>query len=55
MPPTGLVIDGKVVFDGPSAALTPEKLGELYGADAEELLFGEAMTPAKDRRPGFFI
>lgn len=28
---------GKVVYDGPSAALTPQLLGELYGADAEEL------------------
>lgn len=36
---------GKIVFDGPSAALTAEKLAELYGAEAEELLLGEAMTP----------
>jgi phosphonate transport system ATP-binding protein len=50
-PRTVALRDGKVIFDGPSAALTPEKLGELYGADAEELLFGEAITPAKDRRP----
>ncbi len=50
-PRTVALRDGKVVFDGPSAALTPEKLGELYGADAKELLFGEAITPAKDRRP----
>jgi phosphonate transport system ATP-binding protein len=50
-PRTVALRDGKVVFDGPSAALTPEKLGELYGADAEELLFGEAITPAKGRRP----
>ena len=36
---------GKVVFDGPSRALTPALLGELYGADAHELfepgVFGE--------------
>ncbi|HZB61093.1 MAG TPA: ATP-binding cassette domain-containing protein, partial [Microvirga sp.] len=37
-PRTVALRDGKVVFDGPSAALTPEKLGELYGAEAEELL-----------------
>jgi phosphonate transport system ATP-binding protein len=49
-PRTVALRDGKVVFDGPSAALTPEKLSELYGADAEELLFGEAIAPAKDRR-----
>lgn len=28
---------GKVVYDGPSSALTPQLLGELYGADVEEL------------------
>lgn len=28
---------GRVVYDGPSAALTPQLLGELYGADVEEL------------------
>jgi phosphonate transport system ATP-binding protein len=49
-PRTVALRDGKVVFDGPSAALTPEKLSELYGADAEELLFGEAMTPAHPSR-----
>lgn len=36
---------GRVVFDGPSSALTPAMLAELYGADARELfdpaLFGE--------------
>ncbi len=29
---------GQVVFDGPSSALTPELLHELYGVQAEELL-----------------
>ncbi|MFL9928324.1 phosphonate ABC transporter ATP-binding protein [Paraburkholderia sp. RL18-103-BIB-C] len=29
---------GKVVYDGPSAALTPELLKKLYGDDARELL-----------------
>ena len=28
---------GRVVYDGPSSALTPQLLGELYGADAEQL------------------
>jgi phosphonate transport system ATP-binding protein len=36
---------GKVVYDGPSSALTPALLGELYGSGARELfepgLFGE--------------
>ncbi|WP_011300296.1 phosphonate ABC transporter ATP-binding protein [Cupriavidus necator] len=29
---------GKVVYDGPSAALTPDMLRDLYGTEAEELL-----------------
>ncbi len=29
--------DGRIVYDGPSHALTPEFLGELYGADSEAL------------------
>jgi phosphonate transport system ATP-binding protein len=29
---------GRIVYDGPSAALTPALLRELYGADAEEIL-----------------
>lgn len=38
---------GRVVYDGPSAALTPALLGELYGSDAEEL-FGRMLgSPAE--------
>jgi phosphonate transport system ATP-binding protein len=36
---------GKVVYDGPSAALTPAMLQELYGAEAGELL-QPALPPA---------
>ena len=28
---------GRVVYDGPSSALTPELLGELYGSEARDL------------------
>lgn len=36
---------GKVVFDGPSADLTPALLRELYGADADEILsLGDHIT-----------
>lgn len=51
---------GKVVYDGPSAALTPEFLGDLYGAESEELFLpgldtstnpGKQKT-AKPRAPG---
>lgn len=50
---------GRVVYDGPSAALTPQLLGELYGADAEELFREAAGQPGnedvrtcKQARPG---
>jgi phosphonate transport system ATP-binding protein len=39
--------DGEVVYDGPSSALTPSFLAELYGAESEEL-FLPGMT---DLRP----
>jgi phosphonate transport system ATP-binding protein len=43
---------GRVVYDGPSAALTPQLLGELYGADAEELFGMMLDSPAlKMRNP----
>jgi phosphonate transport system ATP-binding protein len=41
---------GCVVYDGPSAALTPQLLGELYGADAEEL-FGKRLDGPATNRP----
>jgi phosphonate transport system ATP-binding protein len=38
---------GRIVYDGPSAALTPQLLGELYGSDAHEL-FGRMLdNPAQ--------
>jgi phosphonate transport system ATP-binding protein len=40
---------GCVVYDGPSAALTPKLLGELYGADAEELFGKKLDSPAMNR------
>ncbi len=36
-PRTIALRQGEVVYDGPSHALTPEFLGELYGAESEEL------------------
>ena len=29
---------GRIVYDGPSGALTPAFLSELYGAESEELI-----------------
>jgi phosphonate transport system ATP-binding protein len=37
-PRTIALRDGKVVFDGPSSALTNQSLMELYGAGSEELI-----------------
>jgi phosphonate transport system ATP-binding protein len=37
-PRTIALSHGKIVYDGPSCALTPELLQKLYGADAHELL-----------------
>jgi len=46
---------GKVVYDGPSAALTPAMLRELYGTDAAELLDGttlpDTLAPATPATP----
>ncbi|MEO1161484.1 MAG: phosphonate ABC transporter ATP-binding protein [Pseudomonadota bacterium] len=46
-PRTIALRSGKVVYDGPSAALTPDFLGELYGAESEELFL-----PGLDAAPG---
>jgi len=48
-PRTVALRDGAVVFDGPSTALTPGFLGELYGAESEELFLpalGDAAAAA---------
>lgn len=44
---------GRVVYDGPSAALTPTLLRELYGAEADEILaLGDHITSLQEpRRP----
>lgn len=41
-PRTIALRDGRVVFDGPSTALTNDFLRELYGADSEELILPDA-------------
>ena len=41
---------GRVVYDGPSSALTPAFLSELYGAESEELFLpGIGSSAAKER------
>jgi phosphonate transport system ATP-binding protein len=51
-PRTIALRDGKVVFDGPSSALTNQSLMELYGASSEELITEAA--PAFTVAPGRF-
>lgn len=41
---------GEVVFDGPTAELTADRLGELYGAEAEQLLLGD-IAPGVAQKP----
>jgi phosphonate transport system ATP-binding protein len=41
---------GSVVYDGPSAGLTPAVLRELYGAEADDILsLGDAISSLEDR------
>ena len=53
-PRTIALRDGEVVYDGPSHALTPEFLGELYGAESEELFLPgiEEKTEEKSKDRG---
>jgi phosphonate transport system ATP-binding protein len=46
-PRTIALKDGRIVYDGPSRALTPEFLNALYGAESEELFLPpiEEMSP----------
>lgn len=44
---------GKVVYDGPSAALTEAQFCSLYGAECDDILFGKNdLTPAWRRHEG---
>lgn len=52
-PRTVALRDGVVVYDGPSDALTPAFLGELYGAESKELFLpGMDDESAKNTRKG---
>ncbi|SDC15162.1 phosphonate ABC transporter ATP-binding protein [Paraburkholderia lycopersici] len=48
-PRTVALRDGRVVYDGPSSALTPALLQQLYGGAARELLEPDAAAPAIQR------
>jgi phosphonate transport system ATP-binding protein len=43
---------GRVVYDGPSVALTPALLRELYGAEADDILaLGDHISSLQDSKP----
>ena len=42
---------GEVVYDGPSSALTPDFLAELYGAESEELFLPGLATSQVSQKP----
>ena len=51
-PRTIALRQGRVVYDGPSVALTPTLLRELYGADADDILaLGDHISSLQDRQP----
>jgi len=50
-PRTIALRDGRVVYDGPSGALTPDFLNELYGAESESLFLPAlGSEPARERQ-----
>jgi phosphonate transport system ATP-binding protein len=48
-PRTIALRNGEVVYDGPSEALTPDFLSELYGAESEELFLPGLGEPSKSK------
>jgi phosphonate transport system ATP-binding protein len=51
-PRTVALHQGRVVYDGPSVALTPTLLRELYGADADDILaLGDHISSLQDNKP----
>jgi phosphonate transport system ATP-binding protein len=50
-PRTIALRDGEIVYDGPSSALTPAFLSELYGAESEELCLPRVGEEASDATP----
>jgi phosphonate transport system ATP-binding protein len=51
-PRTVALHQGRVVYDGPSAALTPALLRELYGAEADDILaLGDHISSLQDHKP----
>ncbi len=52
-PRTIALRNGEVVYDGPSEALTPDFLGDLYGAESEELFLPGLSENKSDKQETF--
>ncbi|MDR3440884.1 phosphonate ABC transporter ATP-binding protein [Telmatospirillum sp.] len=50
-PRTIAMLAGRVVYDGPSSALTPAFLNELYGSESKDLLLGPKACKPADEAP----
>ncbi|MGE4220277.1 MAG: phosphonate ABC transporter ATP-binding protein [Alphaproteobacteria bacterium] len=53
-PRTVALAAGRIVYDGPSEALTPEFLKELYGSNSEELVLPDAADPVAVPMPAYW-
>ena len=53
-PRTVALAAGRIVYDGPSEALTPDFLKELYGSDSEELVLLDAADPVAATAPAYW-
>jgi phosphonate transport system ATP-binding protein len=50
-PRTVALRDGRIVFDGPSTALTSDLLRELYGTESQELILAGPIANARPKEP----
>jgi len=54
-PRTVALKDGRIIYDGPSHALTPAFLRDLYGADGATMIAGIAAKPHAEARPSKIV
>jgi len=54
-PRTVALKDGRIVYDGPSSALTPAFLCELYGAECATIFAGTVNKPHAEALPGKIV
>ncbi|MCL2591266.1 MAG: phosphonate ABC transporter ATP-binding protein, partial [Betaproteobacteria bacterium] len=54
-PRTIAMKDGRIVFDGPSSALTPAFLCDLYGAECATMFTGTVNKPHTEAQSGRIV